>query len=121
MTNKIVSLKASVGFITAVIMMTSFVSVAKAESPNILVGSDLTVGSTGRGVVVLQGLLSEMGYLNIPVGISPGYYGALTQNAVARYQASISVSPSVGYFGPVTKIAMHGDYAPRGWLRLLGW
>ena len=104
-----------------IMVMVVAIPQAKAESPNILVGSDLTVGATGQGVVVLQGLLSEMGYLTVPAGISLGYYGALTKSAVARYQTSLQVSPPAGYFGPVTKVAVHQDFAPRGWLTLLGW
>lgn len=62
-----------------------------------------------------------MGYLNIPVGIPLGYYGSLTKSAVARYQNSMNVSPSIGYFGPKTKIALYSDLASRGWLDELGW
>lgn len=94
---------------------------AHAESPNILIGPDMTVGSSNQGVVVLQGLLSETGYLQIPTGIPMGYYGALTRNALARYQATQSVMPSVGYFGPVTKNALHEDLRSHNWLNLLGW
>jgi peptidoglycan hydrolase-like protein with peptidoglycan-binding domain len=94
---------------------------ARAESPNILVGVDMTVGSSNQNVVVLQGLLSEMGYLNVPVGIPLGYFGGLTRNAVASYQRSQAVSPAVGYFGPVTKTAMRSDLASHNYLKLLGW
>jgi len=110
-----------IGLAVIAMAMTLSATLAHAESPNILVGSDLTVGSSGQDVVVLQGLLSELGYLSIPAGISQGYYGALTQSALGRYQASLNVSPSAGYFGPVTKVAMHQAFAPRGWLSLLGW
>ena len=94
---------------------------ARAEYPNILAGQNLTVGSTGQNVVVLQGLMSELGYLSIPSGIPFGYYGTMTKNAVARYQANTSVSPAVGYFGPVTKLSMYDDFSRHGWLSLLGW
>jgi len=95
---------------------------AKAnEFPNILAGQNMTVGSTGQDVVVLQGLLSELGYLNVPSGIPFGYYGSLTRNAVAKYQSSINVSPAVGYYGPITKVAMYSDFSNHGWLKLLGW
>lgn len=94
---------------------------AQAAEVNILVGSDLKVGSTGQSVVVLQGLLSEIGYLNVPFGIPLGYYGEMTRGAVARYQAARGVSPTAGYFGPVTKTAMHADFALHGWLPLLAW
>lgn len=94
---------------------------ARAESPNILVGQDLSVGSTGQAVVVLQGLLQELGYMTIPAGIPMGYYGSLTRDGVARYQASQSIAPAAGYFGPLTKIAMHQQFMSKGWLSLLGW
>ncbi|MFA6295011.1 MAG: peptidoglycan-binding domain-containing protein [Candidatus Paceibacterota bacterium] len=109
--------------LTLVIAMAILVAApqARAESPNILVGQDLTIGSTNQNVVVLQGLLSELGYLNVPFGIPFGYYGSLTKNAVARYQASMGVVPAVGYYGPLTKIAMHSDFSSHGWLPVLGW
>ena len=94
---------------------------ARAESPNIIMGSDLSIGSSGPSVVVLQGLLSEMGYLNIPENVPFGYFGPLTRSAVAQYQSALGVSPAVGYFGPVTKTAMHNHFASRGWLALLNW
>jgi len=94
---------------------------ARAESPNILVGQDLALGASGQSVVVLQALLSEMGYLNVPVGIPLGYYGSMTKNAVAAYQARISVYPAVGYYGDTTKNAMRSDFATHGYLRILGW
>lgn len=107
-----------------VLAMTLLVSAPQAkaaEYPNILVNQDMTLGSTGQGVVVLQALMSEMGYLNVPSGVPFGYYGSLTKSAVARYQASTNVSPPVGYYGPITKVSMHDDFSRRGWLPLLGW
>lgn len=92
-----------------------------AEYPDILTGPDMTVGSTGQNVVELQGLMSELGYLNVPSGIAFGYYGPLTESAVANYQASLKVLPSAGYFGPATKSAMYNSFAEHGWLQLLGW
>ncbi len=89
--------------------------------PNITIGRDLTVGSTGQDVVVLQGLLSEMGYLEVPLGVPLGYYGKLTQSAVARYQEVQGVYPSSGYYGSATKSAMRSHFNLRGWLTLLGW
>lgn len=114
----------SVSAITVIMSLVVFFSVTKvhaAEYPNILVDQNLTVGQTNQNVVVLQGLLSELGYLKVPAGIPFGYYGSLTKDAVARYQASMNVTPAVGYFGPLTKIAMHGDFTSRGYLRILGW
>jgi peptidoglycan hydrolase-like protein with peptidoglycan-binding domain len=103
--------------------LTFFTSIpsASAYEQNIVVGPDLTLGSTGQGVVVLQGLLSEMGHLNIPVGVPQGYFGTMTQAAVGRYQAARGVAPTAGYFGPASKISMHQDFAMKSWLTLLGW
>lgn len=108
-------------FVIAAAFLVSVSSAQAYESPNVLIGQDLTIGSTNQNVVVLQGLLSEMGYLNVPAGVPFGYYGALTKNAVAAYQASMSITPAVGYYGPMTKTAMHSDFASHGWLGVLGW
>ena len=104
---------------TAAVFVTA--AQARAESPNIIVGQDLALGSSGQSVVVLQALLSEMGYLNVPVGIPLGYYGSMTKNAVAAYQSRINVYPAVGYYGDLTKSAMRSDFASHGYLRILGW
>lgn len=107
--------------LAVVVLAPRNVDAATVIQPNILVGSDMTIGSTGSGVVVLQGLLAEQGYLTVPMGVPLGYYGSLTRDAVARYQASRGVSPTAGYFGPATRDAMETHFASRGWLSLLGW
>ncbi len=70
---------------------------------------DLTLGSTGSDVVQLQTYLQGKGHLVMPVGISKGYFGALTKTALARYQASVGISPAVGYFGPLTRSKVATD------------
>ena len=122
-------LKVSATVLTGAIIASAFsallfVSAPKAHaaiSPVIVAGQDLKVGSSGPSVAVLQGLLSEMGYLNVPTGTSFGYYGSLTKAAVGKYQASINVAPTAGYYGPLTKLGMYSDFQSRGWLNLLGW
>ncbi len=109
-----------VGIAFALTMLVS-VPFAQAESPNILVGPDLALGSTGPSVVVLQGLLSELGYLNVPVHVPLGHFGPMTRDALAKYQVAQNVSPAAGYFGPVTKNAMRAHFASQAWLSLLGW
>ncbi|MES2314914.1 MAG: peptidoglycan-binding protein [Patescibacteria group bacterium] len=94
---------------------------AHAETQNITVSENLTVGMAGASVVTLQALLSEMGYLNVPAGIPLGYYGSMTKNAVVNYQARLNVTPAVGYYGPVTKVALFNDFSSRGYANLLGW
>jgi hypothetical protein len=128
MTKTINHFKVSIGILAGTGLMMAFamamlisIPQAHAEYPNILSGQNLTTGSTGQEVVVLQGLMSELGFLNVPSGIPFGYYGSLTKDAVARYQSSTSVSPAVGYYGPVTKLSMYNDFSRHGWLPLLGW
>lgn len=72
---------------------------------------DLTVGSTGADVVALQDILISGGYLVIPAGVSKGYFGSLTQSAVAKWQAASGITPAAGYFGPKSRaaIAASGD------------
>lgn len=113
----------TVGLLSAMVLVAGFTVVprAHAESPNILTGQDLTIGSTGQGVVVLQGLLQELGYMTIPAGIPLGYFGPATRDGLARYQASQSVAPAGGYFGSLSKVAMHQQFLPKGWLTLLKW
>jgi len=64
--------------------------------------SDLTVGSTGAQVTSLQAFLIAHGDLTA-VSAPTGYFGALTQAALAKFQAANGITPSVGYFGPKTR------------------
>jgi hypothetical protein len=72
---------------------------------------DLTVGSTGADVVALQDILISGGHLVMPAGVSKGYFGGLTQAALAKWQAAHGVAPAAGYFGPKTRaaVALMGD------------
>lgn len=87
-------------------------------TPDIFSGRDMYIGVSGTDVTMLQGLLSELGYLTVPQGVPLGYFGSLTQSALAQYQASIGVI-NTGYYGPLTKDAMKSHFASRGWLELL--
>ncbi len=64
---------------------------------------NLTIGSTGAEVVALQQMLVAQGHLVMPVGVSMGYFGTLTQAAVAKWQAANGIAPAVGYFGPISR------------------
>jgi peptidoglycan hydrolase-like protein with peptidoglycan-binding domain len=89
-----------------------------AQFPLLSTERDLTVGSTGLEVIELQGVLSELGYLNVPIHVPFGYFGQMTKVAVAQYQTSVGVN-STGYFGPLTRTAMRNSFNTRGWLSLL--
>ena len=64
---------------------------------------DLTVGATGPDVVALQKILVRQGFLIIPAGVSYGFFGKLTQDALSKYQYKNGINPAVGYFGPKTR------------------
>lgn len=69
---------------------------------------DLTLGSTGEDVRCLQQYLNGAGFQVSASGAgSPGnesaYFGALSKAALAKWQAANGVTPSVGYFGPISR------------------
>jgi peptidoglycan hydrolase-like protein with peptidoglycan-binding domain len=107
-TSEIVSLLSSLGVSADVIA-----AITAAEGATPITGSssaacgpftaDQTIGSQGAEVVTLQTFLEGQGNLVIPAGVSKGYFGTLTQNALVSFQAANGVSPAAGYFGPATK------------------
>ena len=69
---------------------------------------DLTVGSTGSDVMQLQVWLNGHGFEIAKSGAgSPGNetskFGALTRAALAKWQASVGISPAAGFFGSKTR------------------
>src|SRR3989344_6829774 len=69
---------------------------------------DLTIGSKGAALKCLQQYLNGAGFQVAASGVgSPGnetsYFGNLTKNAVAKWQAANGVAPAVGYFGPISR------------------
>jgi hypothetical protein len=62
----------------------------------------LSLNMRGPDVVALQTVLEQKGFLKIPKGVKKGFFGALTRNAVAKYQKSVGL-PSNGLFGPRTR------------------
>lgn len=65
---------------------------------------DLTLESRGEDVRVLQLLLISEGYL--AVDNATGYFGSLTQTALAAYQTAKGIQPPAGYFGPLTRASL---------------
>ncbi len=73
--------------------------------------TNLTIGSTGPDVVALQQILISQGYLVMPSGVSLGYFGNLTKDAVIKYQTAKGISPASGFVGPITRASLTSDAA----------
>ena len=77
-------------------------STATTATSSYTFSKDLTLGSKGADVTALQQILINDGYLTA-VTAPTGYFGALTQKALAAFQAAKGISPAAGYFGPKTR------------------
>ncbi|HRH25788.1 MAG TPA: peptidoglycan-binding domain-containing protein, partial [Parcubacteria group bacterium] len=91
-------------------LMAQLSAMSGGASASSAITSDLTVGSTGSQVVALQNSLVSGGYLVMPAGVAPGYFGALTKTAVAKWQAAVGL-PATGYFGPLSRAKFTGSVA----------
>jgi len=71
-------------------------------------GRNLTVGLKGQDVWALQvylitnNILAPTGPAGSKLTNPTGYFGALTKNALAEYQAQAGISPASGLLGPKT-------------------
>ncbi len=68
----------------------------------------LKVGSEGEDVTKLQTALVAKGFLKIPKGAAYGYFGKLTKEALAKYQASVNLE-AVGSLGPKTRALLNSE------------
>ncbi|MEN9405365.1 MAG: hypothetical protein RLY47_324 [Candidatus Parcubacteria bacterium] len=73
---------------------------------------DLDLNSKGPDVTALQLFLiaqnkGPQAQALAAVGAT-GFFGPLTQAALAEYQASVGITPAAGYFGPVTRAYING-------------
>lgn len=69
------------------------------DAPVAAITKNLSLGTTGEQVKLLQTLLAQQGYLKAN---ATGYYGKLTREAVKAFQRSHGLSP-VGSVGPRTR------------------
>ncbi len=68
---------------------------------------NLAFGFTGDDVISLQIFLESNGYLILPTGVTKGFFGALTREALKKYQESVDILPT-GTLGPITRSAIQG-------------
>lgn len=73
---------------------------------------NLKLGMTGNDVKELQKFLNNNGYIVAPSG--PGslgnettFFGQLTKKAVIKFQKDHDITPTAGYFGPVTRAVVN--------------
>lgn len=69
------------------------------------ISGSLSLGSSGADVTTLQAYLSSDSTL-YPEGLVTGYYGALTQAAVIKFQARYGISQT-GTVGPITRAKLN--------------
>ena len=70
----------------------------------------LGIGASGASVVTLQTFLEQRGLLELPPGVTNGFFGTLTSAAVAEYQTSVGL-PGVGVLGPLTRAKLNAELA----------
>lgn len=71
---------------------------------------DLKLGASGTDVIWLQSFLIAKNSGPAAAALKQagitGYFGAVTQAALAEYQVKAGIAPATGYFGPVTRAYM---------------
>lgn len=100
-------------FLFALLFLTPFLF-ARAESSSVVSacdfsGGNLEIGSLGEDVRCLQKYLNSNGFKVADSGVgSPGNetgsFGALTREAVKKWQIARGISPATGTFGPLSRI-----------------
>jgi peptidoglycan hydrolase-like protein with peptidoglycan-binding domain len=66
---------------------------------------NLTVGSQGNDVIILQEYLLNNGYLAAIT--QKAYFDEYTRLAVAAWQRAVNISPADGYFGPISRVVLN--------------
>lgn len=70
---------------------------------------DLTIGSQNAEVTALQNYLAGGGYFSVA---ATGYFGPITQSALASWQAANGVAPAAGYWGPISRAKYNSVCTP---------
>ena len=79
--------------------------------------SNHELGDQGGEVMQIQKFLNSQGFAVAAAGAgSPGnetsYFGSLTRAAVSKYQAANGISPTAGYWGPITRANANSKCVP---------
>jgi hypothetical protein len=70
---------------------------------------NMTIGSTGADVAMLQSYLESKGFMVMPAGVPKGKFGKIERAALAHWQKSVGIVPAEGYFGPISRARMNAD------------
>jgi peptidoglycan hydrolase-like protein with peptidoglycan-binding domain len=104
---KVVLLQAQAQGMTLTPAELSFLNGSPATQTLSSITRDLTVGSRGSDVSALQEFLISQAKGPAASALSStgatGYFGSLTQAALAEYQTAAKITPASGYFGPITR------------------
>ena len=100
--------KIFLGFVFSVLFFSLVFSQSVKAGDAFVFNRNLQYGTIHQDVKELQKFLNNSGFVVDATGIgSPGkestYFGSLTQKALAKFQKANKISPTVGYFGPITR------------------
>lgn len=78
------------------------------------IATNLTQGSTGTNVAILQRFLIERNTGSSSRALAhvgaTAYFGTLTRAALAEFQAQTGITPALGYFGSITRAYVSTHY-----------
>lgn len=80
-----------------------------ATPPSPLLERAIDIGSSGADITALQILLMQKGFLFLPPGDTPGYFGELTRDALMQYQSSVGLT-ATGAVGPLTRAKLNAEF-----------
>ena len=86
----------------------SFSTASVPVTQSATINSNLKIGNSGSDVITLQRFLESKSFLTLPAGISEGYFGNVTKQALIAFQTSAGL-PATGYCGAMTRAAIAGS------------
>lgn len=106
--------------VDAVAVATPSTAPTPATAPQVSSVRDLRRGMFGEDVRLLQKFLNSNGFMVAEagpgsLGLETTFFGARTEDALARYQKTHGIAPTSGYFGPITRTHITSKQLPGVW------